>query len=95
MGKTEYFPTELLPTPTSNDMGGGRINKSLSPGAKPRPTIAKAASMGILPTPQNGEKEETSQGSRQLNPLYVEEMMGFPSMWTTLPFLKENGEKNP
>jgi hypothetical protein len=27
----------------------------------------------------------------QLNPLFVEEMMGFPENWTTLPFL--NGEK--
>lgn len=31
----------------------------------------------------------------QLNPLFVEEMMGYPLMWTTLPFLTENGEKNP
>jgi len=29
----------------------------------------------------------------QLNPLFVEEMMGFPLMWTTLPFLSRNGEK--
>jgi hypothetical protein len=28
----------------------------------------------------------------QLNPLFVEEMMGFPKNWTTLPFL--NGETN-
>jgi hypothetical protein len=27
----------------------------------------------------------------QLNPLFVEEMMGFPENWTTLPFL--NGDK--
>ena len=31
----------------------------------------------------------------RLNPLFVEEMMGYPLMWTTLPFLTENGEKNP
>jgi hypothetical protein len=30
----------------------------------------------------------------QLNPLFVEEMMGFPLMWTTLPFLSQNGDKN-
>ena len=29
-----------------------------------------------------------------LNPLYVADMMGFPSMWTTLPFLSPNGGKN-
>lgn len=30
----------------------------------------------------------------QLSPLFVEEMMGYPLMWTTLPFLTGNGEKN-
>lgn len=30
----------------------------------------------------------------QLNPLFVEEMMGFPLMWTTLPFLSQNGDRN-
>lgn len=41
----------LLPTPTAIDAGTGRINKSLSPNAKERPTIAMAAKMGLLPTP--------------------------------------------
>lgn len=31
----------------------------------------------------------------QLNPLFVEDMMGYPLMWTTLPFLSQNGDKNP
>ena len=31
----------------------------------------------------------------QLNPLFVEEMMGFPLMWTALPFLSPSGDKNP
>ena len=30
----------------------------------------------------------------QLNPLFVEEMMGYPLMWTTLPFLSQNGDKS-
>ena len=29
----------------------------------------------------------------QLNPLFVEEMMGFPLMWSVLPFLSQNGEE--
>jgi hypothetical protein len=41
----------MLPTPTSIDAGTGRINKSNSPNAKERPTIALAAKMGLLPTP--------------------------------------------
>ena len=32
--------------------------------------------------------------SSQLNPLFVEEMMGFPLMWTTLPFLSQDGDRN-
>lgn len=30
----------------------------------------------------------------QLNPLFVEEMMGFPLMWTTLPYLSQSGGRN-
>lgn len=33
-------------------------------------------------------------GTSQLNPLFVEEMMGFPLMWTALPFLSQSGEQN-
>ncbi|WP_300877998.1 DNA cytosine methyltransferase [uncultured Bacteroides sp.] len=31
----------------------------------------------------------------QLNPLFVADMMGFPSMWTVFPFLSPSGDKNP
>lgn len=34
-------------------------------------------------------------GASQLNPLFVEEMMVFPLMWTSLPFLSPNGDENP
>ena len=30
-----------------------------------------------------------------LSPLFTEEMMGFPLMWTTLPFLSQSGGQNP
>lgn len=39
---------------------------------------------------QDNQTGKTSQ----LNPLFVEEMMGFPLMWTTLPFLSQNGDRN-
>lgn len=59
----------------------------------------------LLPTPQardfKGECHPTQsclpnalQTSR-LNPLFVAEMMGFPLMWTALPFLSHDGDKNP
>ena len=124
-GKTEFFPLDLLPTPTVLDKGTGRINKSLSPGAKARPTLALSAKKGLLPTPcaseatkftkkfnsksQMGQsltalacngmvptqstRKKTIGKNSQLNPLYVEEMMGFPLMWTTLPFLSPDGDK--
>lgn len=52
---------------------------------------------------QNKEKANLSEqiahkvggGTSQLNPLFVEEMMGFPLMWTALPFLSPSGDKNP
>jgi hypothetical protein len=36
---------------------------------------------------QDADDGETSR----LSPLFTEEMMGFPLMWTALPFLSENG----
>jgi hypothetical protein len=50
-GKTVFMPLGLLPTPTATDAGSGRTNRSPSPGAAERPTIALAAKRGLLPTP--------------------------------------------
>ena len=45
----------LLPTPVSIDAGSGRTNRSPSPNAIPRPTLARAAKIGLLPTPMTSE----------------------------------------
>lgn len=201
LGLEDMAVAQLLPTPTALDKGGGRINKSLSPNAAERPTLALAARKGLLPTPCSieatkftktinpnsqmgqgltalavngllptptamevkhsnrvkGLKEQGVKGmysrkngalrpngltdfldfngmmptpsardwkgctnpvvkkvngnvygetlpdtvkkvtgsTSQLNPLFVEEMMGFPLMWTALPFLSPSGDKNP
>lgn len=154
LGLEDMAMASLLPTPTALDKGGGRINKSLSPNAAERPTLALAARKGLLPTPcsiestkftktinpksqmgqgltalavngllitpmaadgmranmkmqalKNHNKENANLaeqiahkvggGTSQLNPLFVEEMMGFPLMWTALPFLSPSGDKNP
>lgn len=50
-GKTEFMPLKMLPTPTSIDSGSGCINKSRSPNASERPTLAMSAKMNLLPTP--------------------------------------------
>ena len=39
-----------------------------------------------------GSLETTDGDSSRLSPLFTEEMMGFPLMWTAYPFLSENGE---
>lgn len=33
-------------------------------------------------------------GSSQLNPQFVAEMMGYPILWTVLPFLSTTGDKS-
>jgi hypothetical protein len=166
LGLEDMAVAQLLSTPTALDKGGGRINKSLSPNAAERPTLALAARKGLLPTPcsieatkftktinpnsqmgqgltalavngllptptamevkhsnrvkglkekgvkgmysrKNGAlrpngltdfldfNNQVGGGTSQLNPLFVEEMMGFPLMWTALPFLSPSGDKNP
>lgn len=166
LGLEDMAVAQLHPTPTALDKGGGRINKSLSPNAAERPTLALAARKGLLPTPcsieatkftktfnpnsqmgqgltslavngllptptamevkhsnrvkglkeqgvkgmysrKNGAlrpngltdfldfNNQVGGGTSQLNPLFVEEMMGFPLMWTALPFLSPSGDKNP
>ena len=71
--------------------------------------LRQMARLQMLPTPQamegekiTGKENQDSLTKRartmtgktsQLNPLFVEEMMGFPENWTQLPFL--SGEMNP
>ena len=40
-----------------------------------------------------GELVADGTNNFRLNPLYIEEMMGFPSMYLTYPFLSQDGEK--
>jgi hypothetical protein len=57
--------------------------------------LRQMAADGLLPNP-NGETDVESAGkTSRLSPLFTEEMMGFPLMWTALPFLSENGEPKP
>ena len=72
MGLTAMGMNGLLPTPIAIDGGSGRMNKSLSKGAKERPTIALMARTGLLPTPTamdsssataNMKSSQTKEGS--------------------------------
>jgi len=86
---------------------GRYIKKNKGSGAEYGPKLVDIA--GLLPTPRAGmtsgisakgegidlpeaAKQMTGKTS-QLNPPFVAEMMGFPTAWTTLPFL--SGEENP
>ena len=69
----------LLPTPTTSDYKGGRKKETL-----------EASGRGAT----NSLPDAFSQHGKtsQLNPLFVEEMMGFPKGWTVSPF--QSGEEN-
>lgn len=74
-GKTVFMSLELLPTPTAIDAGSGRINRSLSPGAAERPTLALSAKMGLLPTPTVNDATNSSLPASQ-----VKRKSGLPRM---------------
>jgi hypothetical protein len=78
---TRAMAMGMLPTPNQRDYLG-----CTTPGTRITST-GKTQNYGeVLPDTIKRITGTTSQ----LNPLFVEEMMGFPKNWTTLPFL--NGE---
>ena len=83
-GLTDFLDFNgMMPTPSARDWKG-----CTNPGVK------KANGNVNGETLPDTVKRVTG-GTSQLNPLFVEEMMGFPLMWTALPFLSPNGDKNP
>lgn len=76
MGLQEWAMLNMLPTPTSNCQKGGAIRTDPK---RQSDTLAHHFA-------------ETPGKTSQLNPLFVAEMMGFPTNWTILPF--QNGETN-
>jgi hypothetical protein len=77
----------LLPTPRSNVVNEMDLNN---------PALAERNKSNLE---EEISKIVVSQGAddgtpSRLNPLFTEEMMGFPFLWTTLPFLRQSGEPN-
>ena len=66
----------LMNTPTATDWKGGSTRKQSS--------FQRTSLSGEIHADYG-----TGQTS-QLNPLFVEEMMGFPTYWILMPFLKES-----
>ena len=79
----------MLPTPSARDWKGVT-----------NPGVVKEGSGCIYgETLPDAVKRLTSDPKEdgkafRLSPLFTEEMMGFPLMWTALPFLSQNGEQN-
>ena len=84
-GKTGFMSLKLLPTPRANKVNGVNLNN---------PQMAQR-SKGNLEESVAKIIQNTPCGNgiiSQLNPLFVQEMMGFPYLWTELPF--QNGGRN-
>ena len=83
----------MLPTPTTatfkqSGLSEDALEKTIEDGRQE--TIAIGAYKMAKATGVAGD------GSFfRLNPLFTEEMMGFPLMWTALPFLSESGAPKP
>ena len=70
----------MLPTPTATDWKG----------AYPPSSIDKfPARRNMMRNAYQYENKEYNSKTSQLNPLFVEEMMGFPNNWTLNPFLNK------
>jgi len=70
---------QMLPTPTA------RCHNTGTKVERPKGQPSRRSELNHLVAQEAGSNS-------QLNPLFVEEMMGFPENWTLLPFL--NGEKS-
>ena len=82
----------LLPTPIASDGEAGGSAAIRKDTGKVRIDCLRHLVACLVAVGGCGVKPGT--GSR-LNPLYTEEMMGFPLMWTALPFLSESGAPKP
>lgn len=82
--------TDVVPTPVASDHTGScTIRKMTKSNGAPR-----TDSLRNMPAVIGMDGDRLNGRVFQLSPLFVEEMMGYPLMWTTLPFLTGNGEKN-
>lgn len=88
----------ILKTPCTFDAQSERMKSASIPGSTG--TLAQEVQNGmaakrglLLPTVIGVYKKNTDGGTSQLSPLFTEEMMGFPFLWTALPFLRTNGEQ--
>ena len=95
-GLTALAVNGLLPTPTAMEIKhSNRVKGLKEKGAKGMYSRKNGALRPNGLTDFLDFNNQVDGGTSQLNPLFVEEMMGFPLMWTALPFLSPSGDKNP
>ena len=95
-GITALAVNGLLPTPTAMEIKhSNRVKGLKEKGAKGMYSRKNGALRPNGLTDFLDFNNQVGGGTSQLNPLFVEEMMGFPLMWTALPFLSPSGDKNP
>lgn len=95
-GLTALAVNGLLPTPTAMEVKHSKRVKGLKEqGAKGMYSRKNGALRPNGLTDFLDFNNQVGGGTSQLNPLFVEEMMGFPLMWIALPFLSPSGDKNP
>ena len=79
----------MLPTPRSNNMTELNL-------ANEKVADEKHGRLeGVLASRLQNSSPKTAGGTFRLSPLFTQEMMGFPYLWTELPFLSISGEQNP
>ena len=95
-GLTALAVNGLLPTPTAMEIKhSNRVKGLKEKGAKGLYSRKNGALRPNGLTDFLDFNNQVGGKTSQLNPLFVEEMMGFPLMWTALPFLSPSGDKNP
>ena len=85
-------------TGISQEAKAAKLERYKDKGVIPSGTymLRQMAIEGKLPKPEGMNVPETDGGNTsRLSPLFTEEMMGFPLMWTALPFLSESGAPKP
>lgn len=90
---TAMAMNNLLPTPRAHKVNGCDLNNP-NIAFRNKGNLEEAVAKAIV---TSGEEiaPKGNGATSQLNPLFVEEMMGFPLMWTALPYLSPDGGKNP
>ena len=95
-GLTALAVNGLLPTPTAMEIKhSNRVKGLKEKGAKGMYSRKNGSLRPNGLTDFLDFNKQVGGKTSQLNPLFVEEMMGFPLMWTALPFLSPSGDKNP